>query len=354
MSRLEEVQNLLNVCEKALNDFMDGKRRAFPRFYFVSTTDLLDILSNGNNPTKVMVHMPKIFQAINTLYLKGDGDRPIATGFESCVGKEDVEFDAPLKLMGKVENYLADVIDKMRTTLRLIAGKSNTAKESMSRGDWLLLDPSQITLLMSLINWVHNVEQHMKSNSLDKCLEEQKAMLIALINIVRGNIEKHVRTKVMCMITMDTHSRDIIDLLCREKVKAPEEFQWQSQMKAYWDTEKQDCRLRITDAQFWYGYEYLGNGPRLVVTPLTDRIYVTATQALHLKMGCAPAGPAGTGKTETTKDLSSAMGKACYVFNCSDQMDYKGMGGIFKGLASSGSWGCFDEFNRLVPEVLSV
>jgi len=83
MARLEEVQKHLNICEKALNDFMDGKRRSFPRFYFVSTTDLLDILSNGNNPTKVMTHMPKIFQAINTLYLKGDGDRPAATGFES-------------------------------------------------------------------------------------------------------------------------------------------------------------------------------------------------------------------------------------------------------------------------------
>ena len=158
----------------------------------------------------------------------------------------------------------------------------------------------------------------------------------------------------MVLIKSETHSRDVIDKLIQEKVSRTDDFVWQSQMKAYWDTEKDDCHLDVCDASIAYGYEYLGNGDRLVVTPLTDRIYVTATQALHLKMGCSPAGPAGTGKTETTKDLASAMGKACYVFNCSEQMDYKGMGDIFKGLAASGSWGCFDEFNRLVPEVLSV
>ena len=202
--------------------------------------------------------------------------------------------------------------------------------------------------------WCEAVEGALKNKSLPKCLADQKDILTSLIKLVQGDLDRPLRQKIMCLITMDTHSRDIIDKLHVEGVKEPDEFQWQSQLKAYWDAGKKDCALRIADASFWYGYEYLGNGPRLVVTPLTDRIYVTATQALHLKMGCAPAGPAGTGKTETTKDLASAMGKACYVFNCSDQMDYRGMGGIYKGLASSGSWGCFDEFNRLKPEVLSV
>jgi dynein heavy chain len=136
--------------------------------------------------------------------------------------------------------------------------------------------------------------------------------------MVQSDLTKPVRQKIMCLITMDAHSRDIIGILDAEGVTKQDEFQWQTQLKGLYDASQDDFLFAIADARLNYGYEYLGNGARLVITPLTDRIYVTATQALHLKMGCAPAGPAGTGKTESTKDLAAALGKACYVFNCSD------------------------------------
>lgn len=230
----------------------------------------------------------------------------------------------------------------------------------MERRKWIERDPAQITINVNMIRWSAHVEecflqlQSGDMKSLHRFLEEQIKVLTDLIQMVQGKLDNQMRQKVMCLITLDAHSRDVVIRLIEEHVRKMDEFQWQSQLKFYWNAQINNAQIRVADSCFNYNYEYLGNGSRLVITPLTDRIYVTATQALHLHMGCAPAGPAGTGKTETVKDLSNAVAKACYVFNCSSEMNYESMGNIYKGLASSGCYGCFDEFNRLLPETLSV
>ncbi len=357
---LKDILKRLGECERSLNIFMESKRTVFPRFYFISSVDLLDILSNGNNPFAVNKHVSKVILAIDNLEMvENKGDRPSVKGMHTRVGKEYVKFYTDCKLLGKVETYLDLVLNFMKKSLNLEQKNSIEDYYKLSQHKWIENTPSQICLLTDLIAFCVLAETafiNLNSNpeAMKQALKKQLESLTSLIKLVMNNLNEETMAKVMVLIKSETHSRDVLEKLINEKVSKVDEFQWQSQLKAYWSKERNDCHLNVCDAEFWYGYEYLGNGDRLVVTPLTDRIYVTATQALHLKMGCAPAGPAGTGKTETTKDLASALGKACYVFNCSDQMDFKGMGEIFRGTASSGSWACFDEFNRLVPEVLSV
>ncbi|BHF75205.1 Dynein heavy chain 9, axonemal [Sparganum proliferum] len=361
--RLEKIQSELTLCEKALAEYLETKRLAFPRFYFVSPTDLLDILANGNAPEVVMKHLTKLFDSIAVLQFRKKPDGKTNTKVALVMQAKDgevVTLATPCDLEGNVESWLNKLLHEMRATMLHYLADSVSTYEEKPREQWLFEYPAQVSLAGSQIGWAAEVNLNFArleegyENALKDFNKKQVSQLNALIGLLLGDLTTQERQKVMTICTIDVHNRDVVAKLISQRVDSAMAFAWLSQLRHRWDEVHKDCFANICDAQFRYAHEYLGNTPRLVITPLTDRCYITLTQSLHLTMSGAPAGPAGTGKTETTKDLGRALGVMVYVFNCSEQMDYKSVGNIYKGLAQSGAWGCFDEFNRISVDVLSV
>lgn len=171
-------------------------------------------------------------------------------------------------------------------------------------------------------------------------------------------LTKLQRTKVETLVTIQVYQRDrfddVISWVKGDKIKDEHDFDWLKNTRCYWKVEEATVGVSVTDVEFIYQYEFLGAKERLCITTLTDRCYVTLSQALGMMYGGAPAGPAGTGKTETVKDLGRTLGIFVVVTNCSDEHKFRDMAKIFKGVCQSGLWGCFDEFNRISLPTLSV
>eukprot|EP00796_Vickermania_ingenoplastis_P004195 gene4195-3033_t len=359
---LNYIQNILAKCEKSLADYLEMKRKIFPRFFFVSDTDLIDILSKGSDPRAVMVHMSKIIDSVDCYSFDKNPYGPTndTDVWEMIsIQGEHVTLMENHTCQGPVEEWMEGLIQVMKRAVRRHIQEANASYIEKPRNEWIYQYPCQAVIVASRIWFTTEVHQAFtqieEGNDLGMkdLLKNQKSQLDSLIKEVLLERSSCDRKMLVHLITIDVHNRDIVQNMVDERVDSVEAFAWQSQLRYYWD-EKKGNEIRIADADFINGYEYIGLCGCLVITKLTDRCYITLTQALRLNQGGAPAGPAGTGKTETTKDLARNMGIACYVFNCSDQMNYITLGQIFKGLAMSGSWGCFDEFNRISIEVLSV
>ncbi|CAD2215824.1 Dynein heavy chain, N-terminal region 2/Hydrolytic ATP binding site of dynein motor region/AAA domain (dynein-related subfamily), putative [Angomonas deanei] len=357
LEELKTANATIDFIQKKLEDYLETKRIAFPRFYFLSNDELLSILSDVRNPQSVQPHLSKCFDSIAALTFSDEQCTQIS-GMKSGEG-ETVRFTEVVYPVGSVEQWLNEIEKMMKLSLHSHMRSTIEAYPQKKRAEWFFDHPAQCIQAVDMIVWTGEVEAAIASTSLSEYHSQYQKQILQMVDLVKGSLSKLERSLVCTLIVLDVHNRDIVATLNEQNVSSPDDFNWSQQLRYYWQADKtasggMNLGIQHCSAHLWYGYEYLGNQPRLVITPLTDRAFLTCTSALGMSLGAAPQGPAGTGKTESVKDLGKALARQVVVFNCSDGINYKTMSRMFAGLAQAGAWACFDEFNRIELEVLSV
>ncbi|KAI8066635.1 dynein heavy chain [Gongronella butleri] len=371
---LERLADLLSKIQKALGEYLERERSSFPRFYFVGDEDLLEIIGNSKDILRIQKHFKKMFAGIATIVL--DEEQTSILGMTSKEG-EQVLFRTPISVKDnpKINDWLTLLEKEMRVSLALLLSDAVTELDALYNAaevdheafmTWIDKYPAQLVVLAAQTLWTQNCDKSLAT--IEEAGNEDLAPLHQTLSLVEKNLNILAdavlldlspikRRKCEHLVTELVHQRDVTRHLAQLRVTSNKDFHWLYQMRYYFNASVEDPLHRLTinmaSATFYYGFEYLGVVDRLVQTPLTDRCYLTLTQALEQKLGGSPFGPAGTGKTESVKALGVQLGRFVLVFCCDETFDFQAMGRIFIGLCQVGAWGCFDEFNRLEERILS-
>ncbi|CAF1159117.1 unnamed protein product, partial [Didymodactylos carnosus] len=296
---------LLDQIQHSLASYLETKRSSFPRFYFLSDEELLEILSQTRNPLAVQPHLRKCFEGINRLEFTSKGGEDMemtitmAPEIRAMLSPEGERVELlKVKATGNVEDWLKQVEKNMITAVRTCIKRAKDDYERSVREEWLLRNAHQSVLTVSQTFWCVTLTQILMSDDSVRHLKltefETKSYqdLNKLAALVRQELPQLVRDVCRALITIDVHARDIVSEMVKTTDANINSFEWLKQLRYYFE---QDLTVvRMANAQYIYGYEYLGASDRLVITPLTDRCYLCLMGALQLDLGGAPAGPAGT------------------------------------------------------------
>ena len=288
----------LELCQKSLSEYLNNKRAAFARFYFISDEDMISILGVSDF-LSIDSHMVKLFE--NTKKLLFSKDLNKITHLESSEG-EIVQLERSIQNNLPVEVWMKNFEEEIKMTLHEKLKKSIYFYASQPLQSWIKENLGMCTITASQVWWTWLVQDAFLSieegvkQSMQNLEEVLSTRLLNMITMTRSGLSDNTRRKINALLIIEVHARDIVSSFVRESIMNVTQFEWESQLRFYWDKHIDDLMIKQCIGTFSFGYEYLGLSGRLVMTPLTDRCYITLTQALTFKLGGSPSGPAGTGK----------------------------------------------------------
>ncbi|XP_024946848.1 cytoplasmic dynein 2 heavy chain 1 isoform X2 [Cephus cinctus] len=338
---LINLKDLLDRCQRSLDEFLEEKRSSYPRLYFLSDEDLLELVSGSGKGLEA--HLPKLYQGVGSV--KRENGRLI-----SVISPEGeiLKLRSPIDLTESLPQWLKHLEQEIRSTLneKLEKCLSDSSPDPSQY-------PAQVLLLSERIHFTERCESAVKEggSALKKLVESLEAQR-ARYRGLEDTGEHLIALKARGLLLDTVHHLGVArTLLGMSSNDGKSSWTWSRQLRSY--RSDKGPIVKCAGAEFKYKFEYQGAAVGLVRTPLTERCFLALTQAMKLGLGGSPTGPAGTGKTESVKALGAILGRLVLVFNCDEGMDAGSMKRILGGLAQAGAWGCFDEFNRLEEETLS-
>ena len=280
LENLQAANDKLETVQKGLNDYLETKRLFFPRFFFLSNDNLLEILSETKDPKRVNAHVKKCFEGMQSLQFEENMNISAMISPE----KENVPLTNivdPVAANGAVEKWLVQVEGAMIESIRDQSFQSRDDYAVTPFVDWVQKWPGQVVIGIFNLYWTSEVNEALTergnaglcdySMKLDKTLDE-------IVGLVRREIPKLVRCTLEALIVIFVHNKDTIVELSERGTSEVTDFDWLVQLRYFIEDNPDnpghdDIFVRITNSFLGYAYEYLGNCGRLVVTPLTDRCY---------------------------------------------------------------------------------
>ncbi|PRP89251.1 dynein heavy chain 1, axonemal [Planoprotostelium fungivorum] len=355
------IQECMRNMEKILRGvlmMLEAKRQEFPRLYFLSEREAVDVLYRRRSEEQVRSIVRKCFDGVDDLVIDTRGDLEI-THIIAANG-ETVGLVEPVPLHSNVTQWMKNLQQVISSTINHLVHRALTTYTSQTREDWMVTWPTEIVLHVNQIIFTHKALQNRtKIEALNIFVQER---LHFLSNIVHNSDNAARIRTARALILLDRSNRDLVDILVdwTNRPQQPTEAQqneglesvWKQTLRHYW--EDKELFISIASSTFIHGGEYVGTSDRLSLVPSTHRSLRMLATAMHLGAVGALMGGSGCGKTEITREIAKILGKQHVIFQGFPDVTPQSLTEFFRGVVSSGAIACFDEMDRVPSGVLSI